>query len=39
VPADQWTDESLGRLRESARRIGAILRRLEAFGKGQTSSR
>lgn len=31
VPADQWTDESLNRIREGARTIGAALRRLEAF--------
>lgn len=30
VPADQWTDESLARLRAAAATIGADLRRLEA---------
>ena len=35
VPAPRWTEESLGRLRESARMIGAILRRLEAFAQSR----
>ena len=35
VPAHRWTEESLTRLRESARTIGAILRRLEAFAQSR----
>jgi hypothetical protein len=39
IPASQWTDESLNRLRDAARSIGAALRRLEAAGEGGFGAR
>lgn len=39
VPASQWTDESLNRLREAARAIGTALRRLETASEGGFGAR
>ena len=39
VPASQWNDETLGRLQEVARSIGAALRRLETASEGGFEAR